>query len=86
MRKFTLFIDGWSSTCGNCGKGCNPDEKQHNTNLGYDITDETRKGCGIKWKYVAHGMTGISPERIKQMRPDLEYLDFWTVLKSQSNQ
>jgi hypothetical protein len=43
-KKYTLFVDGWSSNCGNCGKGCNPDEKQHDTNLGYGITNETRKG------------------------------------------
>ncbi len=84
-KRLTLFINGWSSECGNCGKGCNPDQKTHEINLGYGITDANKKGCGIEWKYVASGMTGISKERLLQMRPDLVWVDFWEAMTPMPN-
>lgn len=72
----TLFIDTWSSSCGNCGQGCNPDEKSHLTNIGYGIKDGERKGCGIEWKYLSsnyYGMGEVFYKRLKEIRPDLEF-------------
>ena len=76
----TLIIGGFNSYCGNCDRGCNPDEKQHDTNLGYGITDATRKGCGVKWEYVTTDSAFPSEhlkESVKKMRPDLEYIEFF---------
>ena len=68
----TLEIGTWHSFCRNCGKGANPDEKSHKTVLGYG---EQGKGCGIKWTQVTTGYAGLK-ERVKEMRPDLKYVDW----------
>lgn len=73
QRKETLIIDTWNSSCGNCGKGANPEEASHDTVLGYGVKNE--KGCGVKWKYVSSNYSGMGKafyENIRKMRPDLE--------------
>jgi hypothetical protein len=82
IGKYTIFIDTWSSTCGNCGLGADPEEKKHKTELGYGANGAP--GCGIKWKYVSSNYAGNKPERwCKQMRPDLKYLNLFDVLKEE---
>lgn len=74
----TLIIDRFSSTCGNCDRGCSPDEKQHDTNLGYGITDKTRKGCGVEWAFVTTAEYVPSKhleDAVRKMRPDLIYIE-----------
>jgi hypothetical protein len=65
----TLMIGGWSSTCNNCGKSCNPRSTTHDVILGYDMSQNGNPGCGIEWTHVfseyGHG------ETVQRMRPDL---------------
>lgn len=71
-EKLTLFIEIWNSTCGNCGKGCDPDSKTHDKIL--DFHDNGKPGCGVEWKYVSSKFYGNQFEsRLREMRPDLEF-------------
>ena len=74
-KRAVLYIDTWSSECGNCGKSCDPDEKTHSKIYGYGA-DNGKPGCGIRWKYLASHYTGMD-EQLKQMRPDLEFIGFY---------
>lgn len=74
MRKETLIVDGWSSRCGNCGIDCDPNEKQHITNLGYNEELRKKKGCGVTWKFISSVYPNMK-ERLKEMRPDLKFTD-----------
>lgn len=73
----TLIINTWSSQCGSCGKGCSPDDETHERILGYGVPDGT-KGCGVRWTKVASEYVGAGmEERIRDMRPDLEFVDLY---------
>lgn len=74
MRR-TLIINRNDSKCGNCQGSCNPDEKRHDTKLGYGDTNG-EPGCRAYWQYVSSEYTGME-ERLKEMRPDLEWLDYY---------
>ncbi len=81
IGKHTLFINTWSSTCGNCGEGADPEERTHITCLGYG---EQPPGCGVEWKYVSTNYSGLNMEnRLKRMRPDLKYKDFFEVITAE---
>jgi hypothetical protein len=70
-HRHTLFINTWNSVCGNCGFDADPTEERHTRPMGY----AQRPGCGIQWRYVSTGYTGLDGhyDRIKAMRPDLEF-------------
>lgn len=70
LQKLTVFIETWSSTCGNCKRDCDYSEKKHNTVLGYGVK-EGEQGCGIEWKYVSTNYPMLK-DRVKTLRPDLE--------------
>jgi hypothetical protein len=68
-----LVVNLTSSVCGECGKGCDPREKSHQTVLGYGVKPGT-KGCGAAWDRVTSHYVGPDIERaIRKMRPDLEW-------------
>lgn len=69
--KHTLIIDRSSSSCGNCGRGCDPSERNHDTVYGYQHSGEP--GCHYYYKYVTSNYM-ISGDGLKEMRPDLEVI------------
>lgn len=72
----TLIIDRWYSRCNNCGFDCDPYEKEHLTNLGYDEEIRKTPGCGVKWTHITSGYIGFGVENsIMAMRPDLIFID-----------
>lgn len=70
--KVTLFIDTWSSQCGNCRRGADPDEKRHETIMEMS-TANGRPGCGVEWRYVSSNYGRMLADRIREMRPDLPF-------------
>lgn len=63
-----LYIDPSSSSCGACGENADPDEKQHDTILGY--TPEP--GCGAVFTHVgSHYSYPTIDQAARAMRPDL---------------
>ena len=72
-KKPVIIINSWDSECGFCGQPADPHEKTHKTIKRY--SGETEEGCGIEYKYVTTGYSDIG-EKVKEMRPDLEYIDF----------
>lgn len=71
-KKETLFINLSSSYCGNCGKGCLPEEKSHEYVASYSEEERSKKGCGVVWKYVDSDYRGLEMRKnIGKMRPDL---------------
>lgn len=71
-----LFIDTWSSTCGNCGKSCDPEKKTHSKLLGWG-SENGDPGCKVKYEYVSSNYFGPEVEKwCKDMRPDLEYITY----------
>jgi len=83
LEKNALSIDDWSSTCVNCGQGAIPEEKTHESVIGYGVADGT-KGCGIKWEFLT-SMYGnnISSKYAVEMRPDLKWIDFTELLNQE---
>ncbi len=73
--KGVLFIDRVSSTCGSCGRGCDPHEPVHSKLMGYNVPSGS-EGCGAEFTKVSSTYTNMR-ERVTEMRPDLEYLDYW---------
>ena len=70
-----LLIGRFSSSCGNCGRQTLPEEKTHHTISGYD---PSRPGCGVEWTHVSSNYFdpyGRLQERLKEMRPDLIFID-----------
>lgn len=67
-----LIVDRFSSKCGVCGKGANPDEKTHETVLGYAPPEMLGEGCGAEWTHIEADCVypGIE-KRLAEMRPDL---------------
>lgn len=73
-----LSIQGWSSKCLNCGAGANPEEKVHDTVLGYGVEPGT-KGCGIEWEKVTCEFgNNLEAKAAGELRPDLEWIDPWS--------
>ncbi len=66
----TLIINRNDSRCGECKRGANPDEKTHDTVLGFNPDGE--KGCGVEWDEVASFYTDMK-KRVMEMRPDLKW-------------
>lgn len=63
-----LYIDTSSSSCGACGENADPDEKQHDTVLGY----VPAPGCGAFFTHVGSHYSGEPFHTGAQiMRPDL---------------
>ena len=70
-----LYIDTWSSTCGACGKGCDPHELTHKTIFQY--APNPGPGCGAKYTALSTNYTGLGEDferTIRCMRPDLPFL------------
>lgn len=65
-----LFINRFDSYCGSCKKGADPDEKKHDTILGW--AESYPPGCGVTWTHVSTDYVGVDPART---RPDLIPLD-----------
>lgn len=82
IGKHTLFIDTWSSTCGNCGQGAKMEDKTHAKCYGYG---EQPPGCNIEWKYVSSNYTEgvIAPDRLKSLVPHLQYVSLYDVIKGE---
>lgn len=82
-KKKTLVINLGSSYCGDCGLDCDPNEKRHITNLGWDEETRKKKGCGVKYKYVTSDYCSLHDDNnsiatsTKKMRPDLIYYNIW---------
>lgn len=70
----TLIIGDFASRCGVCGKGADPDEKQHTRVLGMGRAGG--EGCGAVWTHVRADVTSRigAGRRIREMRPDLELI------------
>lgn len=75
MKKETIEVRGWNSTCLNCHHGCDPSQASHESRLGYGV-QTGEKGCGITWKYITTGYTDME-YRVKEMRPDLEFIGYF---------
>lgn len=75
-EKGILVINRSSSTCGDCGRGADPNEKSHKTIIEYS-PDTGSKGCGAKWTKVSSDYSGKdNKRRTMEMRPDLEWVDW----------
>lgn len=66
--RHTLIVGTWSSKCGNCGRGCDPSEKSHETLLGHGV-EPGERGCGVIFEYISSEYTGLD---LTGCRPDLE--------------
>lgn len=51
----TIIVNAWSSTCGACGQGANPEEKSHQTVL--SLHTGNTPGCGTAFHYAASKYT-----------------------------
>lgn len=77
QQKQTLIINRSNSSCGNCGRGCNPHSKTHDVIYEYSPTSGEKSGCGIEWRYVRSDYIGDGmAEACKTMRPDLVWVGF----------
>lgn len=68
--RVVLIIGSWNSTCGACGLEALPEDLAHTSPAGYGL----RPGCGAVFTHVRAVYQG-SEERVKEMRPDLVFLD-----------
>jgi len=69
----TLIINRSSSKCSVCGKGADPNDKQHIKVLGYG--DNLGEGCGVTWTHVRTDYVGPHVEEAtREMRPDLIFV------------
>ena len=66
-----LLVDRWYSTCGNCGRPCNPNELTHDTILGYGLRNG-EPGCGAKFTSMKAEYHPAGDE-LRRLRPDLLY-------------
>ena len=77
MRKSTIFIGGWNSRCGNCGKQCDPAEGFHATIKGYG-QDNGDPGCGALWKYaVSTYVFADNGRKITEAYPQYKLVEGW---------
>ena len=65
-----LFINRNDSVCGACGRPADPYELAHGQKLGYN----PGPGCGMWFTHVSSHYLGTE-ELIKEMRPDLVWID-----------
>jgi hypothetical protein len=70
VEQHVLHVGTWSSKCGDCGRGCNPNEERHLKILGY--LKNPGDGCGVRWTHITSDYygTGID-DKMREMRPDL---------------
>lgn len=73
MTEGLLLIGTWSSSCGGCGKHCDPYEKSHETILPGYSKDGPKEGCHMVYTHVVSTYGPYLEDRVKEMRPDLEY-------------
>jgi len=78
-EKHTLIINRSDSKCGNCNRGAATDQQMHDRELGYGVVG-IGKPCGVEFKYVSTSYYGLE-ERVKSMRPDLEFIDLYGVVR-----
>src|SRR5438270_7773339 len=71
--KEAVIIGTWSSKCGGCGKDTDPYAETHEHVIGFGPGGP---GCGITWRFVTTDYPHLH-ERVREMRPDLEYFDQW---------
>lgn len=77
-----LLIDTWSSTCGYCGRGADPEDKKHSEVLSMSEAERSSPGCGIVWEFVSSNYVGSTVDNwCKEMRPDLTYIPTLELLK-----
>lgn len=70
----TLIIDSMESRCSHCGKPTLVRNVTHHT----DISGYSRKaggGCGARFVATASGHGAVTPEILREMRPDLPVRD-----------
>lgn len=73
-----LIVNRSSSKCASCGKGADPHDIAHNQVIGYDVAGEFVPGCGAVYTHVTtHYMGAEIAERVRQMRPDLTFIDYF---------
>lgn len=72
-KKYTIEINNWSSTCGNCGKGASPSEESHKTIVEYG-DDAGKPGCGIKWEYMCSAYTNMKG-RLTDQFPQYKFIN-----------
>jgi len=71
-----LRIGHWNSKCNSCGRDCDPHEKEHKTNLGYNAEIRAEPGCGVTYTHVTSDyIDDLSVNTVKKMRPDLTFID-----------
>jgi hypothetical protein len=72
----TLIIDRNDSTCNACGGGARPDEKSHESLLGWPPVSH-ELGCGVVWTHLSSNYAGDENDRaVQDMRPDLVWQAF----------
>ena len=69
MTEAVLLVNRWYSTCGNCGLSCDPNERKHDTILGYG-TMNGWAGCGAEFTSMKAEYHPAGDE-LQQLRPDL---------------
>lgn len=68
QEQLTLNIEGYRSTCGNCGQEADFHESSHRMG---------GKGCGVTWLYVTtpyFSPSGETGRGVAALRPDLEFV------------
>lgn len=68
-----LIINRTDSKCDECGRSCDPHEKSHETNLGWNDEIRAQPGCGTTYTQVSSDYMGMD-ETVQRMRPDLEWV------------
>ena len=69
----TLYINPSDSRCGACNRNADPYEPAH-------LMEKMRgEGCGATYTAVSSHYVNVAglDERIKEMRPDLPFIDRW---------
>lgn len=68
-EKAILYIGGWSSRCGVCGKSTLPSQKQHIDISGYSPIPGG--GCGATFTHIRSEYYPVDIAMLQDMRPDL---------------
>lgn len=85
MKEETIIVSQSSSKCGNCGFDCDPDEKSHESILGYSEQLRKLRGCGVTWKYITSSYYGIDDVAKHMNREDLINVDYFSFTPTSSN-
>ncbi|MER7050390.1 hypothetical protein ABT391_36795 [Streptomyces jumonjinensis] len=67
----TLWISGYSTSCGRCRKGTKMDATHHTVVLSLQDDENGRPGCGARFVEVGSHKLGMGPEFLQALRPDL---------------